>query len=169
MEADMAAQARLEGESEALRRVVADQGDGDPWVVLRTLLAAMVDTASTSARSCEMRLRPRGGAMKIHIALAVAASLSLPIGVAHAQLYGNSGNSNNFHNYGTPRSSTGLGVYGSGSNSSDHPVGGYMRGNGTYVAPHYQTNPNSLQMDNYSARGNYNYHTGHVGTRTPRW
>ncbi len=53
--------------------------------------------------------------------------------------------------------------YGTGSNPSDHYVGGYTRNNGTYVEPHYQTNPNATQMDNYGTSGNYNYHTGTTG------
>ncbi len=36
-------------------------------------------------------------------------------------------------------------IYGYGSNPSSHSVQGYTNGNGTYVQPHYQTNPNSTQ------------------------
>jgi uncharacterized protein YdeI (BOF family) len=61
------------------------------------------------------------------------------------------------------------GGFGSGSNSQSHPVQGYTAPSGTYVQPHQQTNPNSTQMDNYSARGNVNPYTGQVGTRTPRY
>lgn len=53
--------------------------------------------------------------------------------------------------------------YGTGSNSEDHYVSGHYRSNGDYVAPHYQTNPNSTTHDNYGAYGNYNYHTGRTG------
>jgi hypothetical protein len=59
--------------------------------------------------------------------------------------------------------------YGTGSNPSNHYVQGYTRNNGTYVAPHYQTNPNRTQMDNYGTRGNVNPYNGHVGTRYPRY
>jgi hypothetical protein len=59
--------------------------------------------------------------------------------------------------------------YGTGSNSSDHSVSGYTRNNGTYVQPHYSTSPNATQNDNYGSRGNYNYHTGATGTRSPRY
>lgn len=38
---------------------------------------------------------------------------------------------------------------------------------GTYVQPHYQTNPNSPQYDNFNTRGNYNPYTGRTGTSTP--
>lgn len=55
--------------------------------------------------------------------------------------------------------------YGTGSNPSDHYVNGYTRSNGTYVEPHYQTNPAGYTGDNYSAYGNYNPHNGAYGTR----
>lgn len=55
--------------------------------------------------------------------------------------------------------------YGTGSNPSDHYVNGYYRNNGTYVEPHYQTNPNAYRGDNYETKGNYNYHTGTYGAR----
>lgn len=46
-------------------------------------------------------------------------------------------------------------------------VKGYYRKNGTYVAPHYRSNPNSSRFDNYSSRGNYNPYTGRRGTVNP--
>ncbi len=54
---------------------------------------------------------------------------------------------------------------GTGSNSSSHSMRGYTTRNGTYVAPHQQTNPNGTMRDNYDARGNVNPYTGAVGTR----
>jgi hypothetical protein len=56
---------------------------------------------------------------------------------------------------------------GIGSNPNDHYVSGYTNSHGTYVAPHYQTNPNGTTLDNYGTRGNYNPHTGTYGTRNP--
>lgn len=50
---------------------------------------------------------------------------------------------------------------------ADHHVNGYTTNRGTYVEPHYQTNPNSTRLDNYETRGNYNPHTGAYGTRSP--
>ena len=47
----------------------------------------------------------------------------------------------------------------------DHYVNGYTRSNGTYVAPHYQTNPNYTRSDNYSTVGNVNPYTGQIGTK----
>lgn len=49
--------------------------------------------------------------------------------------------------------------------SGEHMVSGYTRKNGTYVAPHYQTNANGTRNDNYSTRGNVNPHTGEEGTK----
>lgn len=42
-------------------------------------------------------------------------------------------------------------------------VRGYVRKDGTYVAPHYRSSPNSTKSDNYSTRGNYNPYTGKPG------
>lgn len=44
-------------------------------------------------------------------------------------------------------------------------VKGYYRKDGTYVAPHVRTAPNSTRNDNYSTRGNVNPHTGKAGTK----
>ncbi len=46
-------------------------------------------------------------------------------------------------------------------------VRGYTRRDGTYVAPHYRSSPNSSTLDNYSTRGNVNPYTGQVGTKDP--
>lgn len=46
-------------------------------------------------------------------------------------------------------------------------VNGYTKKDGTYVAPHYRSNPNSTKLDNYSTRGNVNPYTGQVGTKDP--
>jgi hypothetical protein len=51
------------------------------------------------------------------------------------------------------------------SSVGEHAVSGYTTSRGTYVAPHYQTNPNSTRNDNYSTRGNVNPHTGEAGTK----
>lgn len=50
---------------------------------------------------------------------------------------------------------------------SNNYVQGYTRRDGTYVAPHYRTNPDSSRTNNYSAQGNYNPYTGQVGTVNP--
>lgn len=46
-------------------------------------------------------------------------------------------------------------------------VRGYTKADGTYVAPHYRSSPNSTTLDNYSTRGNVNPYTGEVGTKSP--
>jgi hypothetical protein len=70
--------------------------------------------------------------------------------------------------YGTQQQNSG-GLYGTGSNPNSHSVDGYTRNNGTYVAPHQQTNPNNTQRDNYGTSGNYNPYSGQTGTRVPRY
>jgi hypothetical protein len=53
------------------------------------------------------------------------------------------------------------------SAAAQHYVSGYTRANGTYVQPHYQTDPNNTKTDNYSTQGNVNPYTGQQGTRDP--
>ena len=43
-------------------------------------------------------------------------------------------------------------------------VSGYVKSNGTYVAPYYKSSPNSTVRDNYSYKGNLNPYTGSTGT-----
>jgi hypothetical protein len=50
---------------------------------------------------------------------------------------------------------------------SSHSVRGYTRKDGTYVAPHRATNPNSTRSDNWSTKGNVNPYTGKEGTIDP--
>lgn len=50
-----------------------------------------------------------------------------------------------------------------------HAIRGYVRSNGTYVAPSGATNPNRTQFDNYSTKGNINPYSGAVGTKTPKY
>ena len=45
---------------------------------------------------------------------------------------------------------------------------GYLKpSNGTYVAPHFRSQSNNTQFDNYSTKGNYNPYTGRKGYLTP--
>lgn len=46
-------------------------------------------------------------------------------------------------------------------------VHGYMRSNGTYVAPYTRTAPDSSIYNNYSTRPNINPYTGREGTVNP--
>jgi hypothetical protein len=59
-----------------------------------------------------------------------------------------------------------LAQYGTGSNLSDHYVQGHTTNSGTYVSPHYQSNPNSTTLDNWGTSGNVNPYTGTVGHRS---
>ena len=46
-------------------------------------------------------------------------------------------------------------------------VRGYYRGDGTYVRPHYRTNPDGNPYNNYSFPGNYNPNTGRITPGNP--
>ena len=48
-----------------------------------------------------------------------------------------------------------------------HSKSGYVKRDGTYVAPSRATNPNSRKMDNWSTKGNVNPYTGKAGTKVP--
>ena len=51
--------------------------------------------------------------------------------------------------------------------AADHAVKGYVKKDGTYVAPTLATNPNATKVDNYSSKGNVNPATGKEGTVEP--
>lgn len=51
------------------------------------------------------------------------------------------------------------------SASAVERVRGYTKRDGTYVAPHYRSSPNSTRIDNYSTQGNLNPYNGNVGTK----
>ena len=44
---------------------------------------------------------------------------------------------------------------------------GYVRKDGTYVAPSFKTTPNRTKLDNYSSKPNVNPYTGKTGTVDP--
>ena len=46
-------------------------------------------------------------------------------------------------------------------------VRGYYRQNGTYVQPHYRTNPDGNPYNNYSLPGNYNPNKGTITPGNP--
>lgn len=49
-------------------------------------------------------------------------------------------------------------------------VRGYFRSNGTYVRPHYRSNPDGNFWNNWSTYPNINPYTGSIGTRrTPSY
>lgn len=51
--------------------------------------------------------------------------------------------------------------------AADTYVNGYFRSDGTYVQPHYRSNPDSSRLNNWSTQGNVNPHTGKEGTVDP--
>ena len=51
--------------------------------------------------------------------------------------------------------------------SASHSVKGYVKKNGTYVAPSHATNPNKSKSDNWSTKGNTNPYTGKAGSKDP--
>jgi hypothetical protein len=46
-------------------------------------------------------------------------------------------------------------------------VRGYYRRNGTYVQPHYRTNPDGNPYNNYTFPGNYNSNRGRITPGNP--
>lgn len=54
-----------------------------------------------------------------------------------------------------------------GASFAQTHVDGYFKKDGTYVAPHYRSSPNSTPRDNYSTKGNTNPYTGQAGTVEP--
>lgn len=51
--------------------------------------------------------------------------------------------------------------------TDSHSKSGYVKKDGTYVAPSRATNPNDTKLDNYSSKGNINPYTGKEGTKDP--
>ncbi|MEW6429574.1 MAG: hypothetical protein AB1568_16255 [Thermodesulfobacteriota bacterium] len=47
--------------------------------------------------------------------------------------------------------------------AADEFVNGYFRKDGTYVQPHFRSEPNQYRYDNYSSQGNTNPYTGQRG------
>jgi hypothetical protein len=51
--------------------------------------------------------------------------------------------------------------------AQSHMKNGYVKKDGTYVAPSMATNPNDTKLDNYSTKGNVNPYSGKAGTVDP--
>lgn len=49
--------------------------------------------------------------------------------------------------------------------STRYQSGYYKPSTGTYVQPHYKTDVNTTNWDNFSTRGNYNPYNGSTGSR----
>ncbi len=58
-------------------------------------------------------------------------------------------------------------LLGAGTAQADVYVNGYYRKDGTYVQPHYRSNPDGNRFNNYSTQGNVNPYTGRAGTVNP--
>ncbi|MFA7243345.1 MAG: hypothetical protein WC091_24825 [Sulfuricellaceae bacterium] len=56
---------------------------------------------------------------------------------------------------------------GGGHSSGSHNIKGYVKKDGTYVAPSHATNPNNSKSDNWSTKGNLNPYTGKAGAKDP--
>lgn len=86
----------------------------------------------------------------------VSAVIALALFASHAQAgRGGGGHTSRSHS---------SGLRGTGSSSGSHSVRGYTKKNGTYVAPHRQTNGDHTQLNNYSTKGNVNPSTGKTGS-----
>lgn len=57
-------------------------------------------------------------------------------------------------------------VVGTSASAADL-VRGYVRGNGTYVAPHYRSTSDGTRANNWSSTGNSNPYTGEKGSSNP--
>jgi len=53
------------------------------------------------------------------------------------------------------------------SKGSETSVRGYTKRDGTYVAPHRRTSPDTSKNNNWSTKGNQNPYTGKPGTKEP--
>lgn len=53
------------------------------------------------------------------------------------------------------------------SANADVYVNGYIKKDGTYVQPHYRSDPNGSFNDNWSTQGNVNPYTGQEGYKKP--
>jgi hypothetical protein len=51
-----------------------------------------------------------------------------------------------------------------GANPQVRYQSGYIKSNGTYVQPHFKTQINSTNLDNFSTQGNINPYTNSLGT-----
>ena len=101
-------------------------------------------------------------------ALIVVAALSLLNTAVLAK--GGSGHSGSHSTAATHHSGSSHGTHSTGSSSStssgsDHEIKGYVKKDGTYVAPAHATNPDNKTTNNYTHDGNVNPHTGKVGTK----
>jgi hypothetical protein len=55
--------------------------------------------------------------------------------------------------------------YGTGAKAEHSHVNGYVKKDGTYVAPHDKSTPDHTKNNNWDTKGNYNPETGKAGTK----
>ena len=89
----------------------------------------------------------------------VLALLALAVGLTVSGSAGAKGGHGGSHSGGGHSHSSG-GSKSKPSGGGTHTVRGHTTKNGTYVAPHRQTNPNGSKRDNWSSKGNTNPDTG---------
>ncbi len=99
--------------------------------------------------------------MRKAVLLAIVFALVLPA----AHLFAKSGSSRSSSSRSSSHRSSSSGGYGTGSKSSHSTTKGYTKKNGTHVQTYKKTTPDETQKNNYSAKGNYNPHTGKYGTK----
>ena len=56
-------------------------------------------------------------------------------------------------------------IFVSGTAFADVFVSGYIRSNGTYVMPHFRSNPDGITSNNWSTFPNINPYTGTIGKK----
>jgi hypothetical protein len=59
-----------------------------------------------------------------------------------------------------------LGLLAGNVEAQSQRTSGYVRSNGTYVAPSYRTKSDGYKYNNYSTKGNINPYTGKNGTKS---
>lgn len=82
----------------------------------------------------------------------LAASLILALSVAHSASF-------------AKETRAGAPAPGTGSKPSSTHVNGYVKKDGTYVAPHQKSTPDKKFENNWGTKGNENAYTGKEGTR----
>ena len=104
--------------------------------------------------------------MKFTLILATALALTCSAAMAK----GGSGHSGShstsaMHHSGGTHGTHSIGSSTSSSSGADHDIKGYVKKDGTYVAPAHATNPDSKTTNNYTHDGNVNPYSGKVGTK----
>lgn len=58
-------------------------------------------------------------------------------------------------------------TFASSAGMAQQRVDGYVKQDGTYVAPHFRSAPDNSRSNNWTSQGNVNPYTGQTGTRDP--